>query len=484
VTLPRRLATASAFETLPVAALLLELDGTILAANLVATRAAEQTLEGMAIHVLIPELAARWHVLIKTAYGYGQAIDEVRLVTPSGVRRVLQVVIAIADVDSRPIVQAIAIDITERKRVESATHERHLESLAVVAGGIAHDFNNLLVGVLAEATAAREDEAIGPMTADSLRRIEGAARRMAQLTRQLLAFAGRAQVLTTRLRADSIVDDSREALASLIRTGAQLAIDLEAGAAVVEADAGLLRQVLHNLIANAADADARHIRVRTHVVRERWTLEVSDDGAGIDPTTLARIFEPFFTTKGDRHGLGLSAVHGIVRRLGGDVDVESEVGNGSRFRFWLPVIAGATPSKPRAKSEPGATAKLKLAGLRVLVADDEPSVRATVRRLLERRGAAVVVAVDGLDAEARLRDETFDLVMLDVQMPGRNGHDVLVTARALHPNLPVILMSGYVEKTRGEGSEEEADAFLEKPFSASAVDTLVADVLDRAKRRR
>jgi two-component system nitrogen regulation response regulator GlnG len=120
---------------------------------------------------------------------------------------------------------------------------------------------------------------------------------------------------------------------------------------------------------------------------------------------------------------------------------------------------------------------MRLAGLRVLVADDEPSVRATVRRLLERRGATVVVAADGQVAEARLRDERFDLVVVDVVMPGHNGYDVLAVARATQPRLPVILMSGYAERTRGEGGEDEPDAFIEKPFTAKVLDAAIDEVL-------
>ena len=476
MSLSHRLTTASAFETLPVAAFLVELDGTILAANARARRISAEPLEGGSIWSLAPDFGTRWHPLVRRAAEQGQAIDEVNLGD-----RVVQLVIALADVDSRPIVQAIAIDITERKRADAAAHERHLESLAVVAGGIAHDFNNLLVGVLAEASAAREDESLGPNTAEALRRIEAAARRMAHLTRQLLAFSGRAQVQTVALRADALVDELHDQLAGVVRSRAELELALDAAGAVVEADAGLLRQVVLNLVANAADANARHIRVRTHLARPRgaddcWTLDVDDDGDGIDKPTLARIFEPFFTTNVERHGLGLSAVHGIVRRLGGEIDVESEVGRGTRFRVWLPVLPNAEPSQ-RPKSEPGGVPALKLGGLRVLVVDDEPSVRATVRRLLERRGAIVVVAADGLEAEARLREERFGLVVLDVMMPGRNGHDVLVTARRLHPGMPVILMSGYTEKARGQGSEEEPDAFLEKPFSAKALDAILAHVV-------
>jgi CheY-like chemotaxis protein len=141
----------------------------------------------------------------------------------------------------------------------------------------------------------------------------------------------------------------------------------------------------------------------------------------------------------------------------------------------LPIVPGASAA-PRPKIETAAT-RPRLAGVRILVADDEPSVRTTVRRLLERRGATVVVAADGLEAEARLCDERFDLAVLDVTMPGRSGYDVLTFARATQAALPVILMSGYTALVRGEGSEEEPDAFIEKPFTAKVLDAAIDEVL-------
>jgi CheY-like chemotaxis protein len=234
-----------------------------------------------------------------------------------------------------------------------------------------------------------------------------------------------------------------------------------------------------NLVANAGEAGGRRVEVASRIVSRNgapwWQLEVRDDGAGIEPQILARIFDPFFSTKPDRHGLGLSAAHGIVRRLGGDIEVDSTPGQGARFRVRLPIVPGVEPPPP---VRADATVPIpRLAGIRILVADDEPSVRATVRRLLERRGATVVVVADGLEAEARLRDDRFDFAVLDVQMPGRSGYDVLARARVIAPGLPVVLMSGYTGRIRGEGGEEEPDAFIEKPFTARVLDAVIDDIL-------
>jgi CheY-like chemotaxis protein len=145
----------------------------------------------------------------------------------------------------------------------------------------------------------------------------------------------------------------------------------------------------------------------------------------------------------------------------------------------LPIVPGAVPVAP-ARIE-GASPIPRLAGVRVLIADDEPSVRATVRRLLERRGATVVIAADGQEAADRLRAERFDLAVLDVTMPGRSGYEVLAFARTAFPELPVILMSGYVGRARGEGGEDEPDAFIEKPFTAKILDSVIDEILRRGR---
>ena len=494
---------AFSFDAIPVAALLLELDGRISSANAATGRIvdrAPEALVGMMIHELAPGIGEHWDALLESARVHGQALDETRLDGASG-RRDLQVVLSIIEVDGEPMVQAFAIDITARRAAEETARiarqvaeeaararatadeklaaDQRLESLGLVAGGIAHDFNNLLVGVLAEASAAREDPSLAEGTREALRRIEAAARRMAQLTRQLLAYAGRAQFVIVPLGADALLNELREQLSRVVRPDVQLDISADAGTAVVDADPGLLRQVVLNLVENAAEACRGRVRVSTRVISRDgapfWQLEVADDGVGIDTTTLAHIFEPFYSTKLGHHGLGLSAVHGIVRRLAGDVEVDTRVGEGSRFRVHVPIALGAEPA-PRSHTDPMPSIA-RLTGMRALVVDDEPSVRATVRRLIERRGATVVVAADGLEAEARLRDERFNLVVSDVSMPGCTGYDVLVIARATQPGVRVVLMSGYTEKLRGEGSEEEADAFIEKPFTAKALDATIDEVL-------
>jgi PAS domain S-box-containing protein len=480
-----------AFDQIPVAGLVLELDGTVLAVNDAACRivgTAASALVGRPVADLMPP-AEGPDALLDTTQRQRESVHELQVMSATG-PRTLECVVSVIEQAGRSVVQLFGIDITARKQAaesataradaeESASAKQRLESLGIVAGGIAHDFNNLLVGVLAEASAAREDLSLSENTREALRRIEGAARRMGQLTRQMLAYAGRGQIVTARVDPDELLTELSEPLARIVRPEVKLAVVPGAGAVVIEADASLMRQVVINLAVNASDSGATNIDITSRIVLRQgaswWELEVADDGVGIDSMTLPRIFEPFFSTKTDRHGLGLSAVHGIVRRLGGDIEVDSKPGQGARFRVRAPVLAGAEP--PLRPSTELLVPIAKLTGLRILVADDEPSVRATVRRLLERRGAIVVVAPDGSEAEARLREEQFSLVVLDVSMPGRGGYDVLATARVTQPNVPVILMSGYTERMRGEGGDEEPDAFIEKPFTAKALDAAIDEVL-------
>jgi len=376
--------------------------------------------------------------------------------------RPIQLVLGMAD----ELVQVFAIDLTEH--ANRAARDR-LEGLGRLAGGIAHDFNNLLVGVLAESSALREEATLAPGARESVQRIEIAARRMAQLTRQLMAYSGRGRIATTPVIADEVLSELAPHLPPVAVDG----VTIGAGRVAVAADPVLLRQVVVNLANNAAEAGSSQIEVTSRCITRDdqpwWELEVSDDGCGIDDAARGHVFEPFFSTKSGHHGLGLSAVHGIVERFGGALELETRPTRGTRVRVQLPVVA-----PPPA---PAVVLKTRLAGLRILVVDDDPLVRNTVRRLLERRGATVVVAIDGSDATARLEAEPFQLVVSDVSMPGMTGYQLVAIVRASWPDTKVVLMSGYTEPTVGDS--EAPDGFLEKPFTAPVLDATLDEVLGR-----
>ena len=483
------MAAIGEFDRLPIAGSVVELDGTIVAVNQFGLELLGRPLEqviGRKVWEFAPGAEHIWEEVLATARHQGIFKGEIAVATPRGVRH-LHYVVSLRTHEGKTIALTFGVDLngnTENVRFLDFESKQRLEALGLVAGGIAHDFNNQLVSVLAEASAAREDEALGEASRDALRRIEAAAHRMAQLTRQLLAYAGRGRFVTEVIDPDDLVRQTQEQLTHIVRPEAELIVTANAGRVAVEADRALLRQVIVNLVSNASEAlppEGGRITVVTRSCgrpdgRTWWKLEVTDSGSGMDPRTASRIFDPFFTTKADRHGLGLSAVHGIVRRLSGEIGVDSTLGEGTMITVRLPVVVGAEPQRKRSTSKQPSVTTLR--SFRFLVADDEPSVRNTVRRLLERRGATVVLANDGADAEAKLSDGTYHVVLLDVMMPERTGYELVPIARRLQPNAKIMLMSGYTEDKRGAGGEDEPDMFLEKPFTAKALDRAIDELVN------
>ncbi len=257
-------------------------------------------------------------------------------------------------------VVAFAIDITERKRLEDRLHEaQKTESIGVLAGGVAHDFNNLLTTILGNASLLAEMLPARSPEMNRVRQIIRSSEHAADLTRQLLAYAGKGSFVTTELDISQAVRDLTPLLRASLPATVSLELDLDDGLPVVRADRGQLHQIVMNLVLNASEAcgdrpsvigirtasrdvpgelarsKGPNVRAGSHVM-----VEVADDGDGIDPAILPRIFEPFFTTKFAGRGLGLAAVQGIVRRHGGFLEVESHPGMGASFRVLLPVAEG------------------------------------------------------------------------------------------------------------------------------------------------
>lgn len=482
------LSVIAEFDSWPVAAAVFELDGTFVAINraseLLLGRARADVI-GRKAWELAPGMDHVWDDVLATTRADGIFRGTLTVATPLEPRPIHYVNTLRHDQGTSYVLSfAIELPYAAAPDTPGADDSKHrLEALGLVAGAIAHDYNNQLVSVLAEASAAREDTALGEATREALRRIEAAAHRMAQLTRQLLAYAGRGRFITEVIDPDELLRQMHDALVRAVREQATLAVVPGAGRVAIHADRVLLRQVIINLVVNASDAlgdAAGTIGVATRVDDTSWLLEITDTGLGMDAKTIARIFDPFFTTKRDRHGLGLSAVHGIVRRLGGTIGVDSEPGRGTTISVRLPIVAGVEPERRRATSKQPPLVTLQ--GIRVLVADDEPSVRATIKRLLDRRGAEVVLASDGAEAHAKLSDGAYHVVLFDVMMPELTGYQLLPHARRLQPNATVMLMSGYTDQQRTAfAGDDEPDVFLEKPFTAKVLDRAIDEVLARLR---
>lgn len=367
---------------------------------------------------------------------------------------------------------------------------QRLEGLGVLAGGIAHDLNNLLTAVLGNAALARAPD--GGESEEFLGRIEAAAARASELCTQILAYAGGGAVAHGAVDLSALVREVSRLLEVTTGPGVRLSLALADGLPAVEGDPSQLRQVLMNLVMNAAEAVGRgpgEVTVRTGTVRVRRAdltaepagnraatfdgaapapgayafLEVSDTGCGMDRETRERMFEPFFTTKAAGRGLGMSAVRGIVRAHNGALAVTSTPGEGSTFRLLLPPSVRPVPPAPPEEPGEGWTGTGT-----VLVVDDERSVREVTCRMLESLGFTAEAAEDGDAALAAFREqpERFVGVLLDVTLPGMEGPEVLRRLRRVRADVPVVLISGYgEEEAAARAKGVEPSGFLGKPFT-------------------
>jgi PAS domain S-box-containing protein len=385
----------------------------------------------------------------------------------------------------------------QRHELEAQVQQaQKLESLGILAGGIAHDFNNLLTAILGHANLALMDLAPESPARDSLREIDKASGRAAELCRQMLAYAGKGRFVVEPINLSRLIEELAHLLQVSISKKVLLRCQLAGELPEIDADAAQMRQVAMNLVINAAESigDTEGvIAISTGVMecgREylrssqlveppapgRYVfLEVTDTGCGMDAETLGRIFDPFFTTKFAGRGLGLAAVLGIVRSHRGTLKVESERGRGTTFRVLFPAGAGAA-----APAEPGAR-QLPWRGTgTILLVDDEEPVRNVAGRMLERCGFTVLCAGDGLEAVELFRAHASEIVcvLLDLAMPRMDGEETCRELRRIRPDVRVVLASGYSDQ---EIAQRFVDAglsgFIEKPYRFDALGAVLRDAL-------
>ncbi|UCD23592.1 MAG: PAS domain S-box protein [Gemmatimonadota bacterium] len=383
-------------------------------------------------------------------------------------------------------------DITARVRAEEARrdleiqlqHSQKLESLGVLAGGIAHDFNNILVAILGNADLALADTPENSPTRENLLGIGTAAKRAAELCKQMLAYAGRGRFVVEPVDLSAVVEEMAHMLEVSITKRAVLEYHFEAGLPLIEADGAQLQQVVLNLITNASDAigdGAGAIAVSTGSIEcdrdylegvyggrsmaegKYVFLEVSDTGMGMDDETQQRIFEPFFTTKFTGRGLGLAATLGIVRGHNGTFHVRSKLGRGSTFTVLFPVAADQTKTMPLTTT----TADNWTGSGTALLVDDEESVRRVGQQMLQTIGFETTTACGGKAALDWVRDHVaeVDVVILDLTMPDMDGLETLHELRRLHPDLCIVLSSGYSEQEVNKlFAGVELNGFIQKPY--------------------
>ncbi len=362
-----------------------------------------------------------------------------------------------------------------------------LEALGQLAGGIAHDFNNLLLAIHGYGELALAQ--LGPNedgAAANIRATIEVSERAAELTGQLLAF-GRRQVLNPEvLDLNSVVRETATLLKRLIGEHVETAVFYAEQPVPVSADRGQLAQVITNLALNARDAMPAGglLTIRVTIAERPDTgakrlalLSVSDEGCGIDETVASRIFEPFFTTKQDTGtGLGLATVYGIVAQSGGEVTLETELGQGSTFNVYLPLCSGelTVSAKPSIPSQTDGTET-------ILLVEDDPMVRSTISALLAIHGYQILEAATGDEAIHlfETREHPIPLVISDLIMRGLDGHQTVQRIRDLEPATKALYMSGYTDNAAiRRGTLSQGTSFIQKPFGGDELAARIRDLLD------
>lgn len=389
-------------------------------------------------------------------------------------------------------------DITHRNQLQAQLLQaQKMESVGQLAGGVAHDFNNILAAMMLQLGSLRGDPSLNQETQDSLRELMTDAQRAANLTRQLLLFSRRSVVELKVLDLNELMANLLKMVGRLIGEHITLQFDPHDSLPPVEADPGMVEQVLMNLVINARDAMPKGGRLTLGIepihIDAKGTgggvesrpgqfvcLSVTDTGFGMDEAALQHIFEPFFTTKelGKGTGLGLATVYGIAAQHKGWVEVESSIGKGTTFKVYFPATAEAMPP-----STQGARTAAIQGRETILVVEDEASVRRAVRQVLKRLGYTVLEASDGKAAMELWSEHAghVDLLFSDMVMPGGlTGLDLAEKFRQDQPDLKVIITSGYNPEMAGQITPTTGEiVYLQKPYQIAAMSSVLRECLDK-----
>ncbi|TSK08515.1 MAG: PAS domain S-box protein [Geobacter sp.] len=398
--------------------------------------------------------------------------------------------------------QAVGQNITDRKRAEEErthleqqmVHAQKMESLGVLAGGVAHDFNNILMAIIGNV-----DLSLMALPADSpvvtnLNRIQQAAMRAADLAKQMLAYSGKGRFLVGPVDLNRVVKDLEHILEGSLSDRTGLELELHMPLPNIEADVTQIQQILMNLVMNASEAigDGRgEIGITTGVLEMDRTslkdvllgehmeegsyvfLEVRDNGCGMEREMVAKIFDPFFTTKFTGRGLGLAAVHGIVRGHKGGIKVYSEPGKGSVFKVLFP----QADALGEEKGAPSPAADVWQGEGKVLLVDDEEAVRSIASALLRELGYTPLLAESGEEALALYRDtEGIKAVILDLTMPHMDGEACFRALRLMDPEVKVIMSSGFSEHDVVEKLNGGLAGFIQKPYTLGTLKAVMKKV--------
>jgi two-component system, cell cycle sensor histidine kinase and response regulator CckA len=404
-----------------------------------------------------------------------------------------------------PAVLLSLADTTEETRLKKqVAQQTKMQAVGQLAGGVAHDFNNVLTAIIGYCDLMLLRHTPGDSDYDDIQQIKANSNRAASLTRQLLAFSRQQTLQPEVLQLPDVVSEATQLLKRLLGPKISLKVHHDRNLGPVRADPRQLEQVIINLAVNGRDAiqregelasgsvtfttrrvaasDIRRMSSEIIPIGDYTALIAEDTGGGIPPENLTKIFEPFFTTKemGKGTGLGLSTVYGIVKQSGGFVFVSNVTGvdgrpRGARFSIYLPVHHA--PKQEAKAATPEETSEWSGGG-RILLVEDEDTVRAVAERALTRQGYTVTTASDGDEGlELVKAGGEFDLVLSDVVMPSMDGPAMAREIRKLSPRLPVLFMSGYAEEQLRREIDIDGMHFLAKPFSVQQIASKVSEVL-------
>ncbi len=494
------------FNNTPIAIAALDTSGRVVRANAPFTRifglsSGDRGIEGLDVASLIDgENRDALGSAVEEAKAHKSEIDPVDATVPGEKPRNVRMFISGVEQGAESDEAAIlyALDMTEQRQLEEQFAQgMKMQAVGQLAGGVAHDFNNVLTAIIGFSDLLLLKHKPSDPSFGDIMSIKQSANRAAGLVRQLLAFSRRQTLRPQVLEISQHIDDLTVLLKRLI--GEHVTLDVEHGRNVwpVRADLVQLEQVIINLAVNARDAmpEGGQITLRTRNIEEAEAatldyrgmpaadyvlIEVADTGTGMSQEVMEKIFEPFFSTKelGKGTGLGLSMVYGIIKQTGGFIYPESEMGKGTTFRIFLPRhIPVETEQVAKAVAAP---VKDLTGNERILIVEDEESVRMFSARALSATGYEVFEAGSGEEALEVIEEEEgrLDLIISDVVMPEMDGPSLLKEVRKSYPEMKVIFVSGYAEESVRQGLEDDRSVeFLPKPYSLDQINSKVKEVL-------